>query len=223
MSESSSDLSEIKINEEVKINDEYIPKRKNSYDHHNGYTVHVENQINRIYEKTAQRKFLHEYSENASELRNKIICYPTRLINTVTASVAGLNMVDDNFSVMTLSVMSIISSVLSMTNDYLSYPEKIQKHKTYKNKFIGLINYIEGIMVLPVYKRPEACTFLKRISDDYTNFTNGASPSISTFGKYALEKELKNNPEMKNSIFKLQSLNNALNSPTHSPKNNIQL
>lgn len=180
----------------------------------NDYTTNVELQVQKIYEKAQQRKFLHQYSQDASELRGKIIGFPNKLLSVVTGSIAGVNLVDSGFSPYALAIMTIVSSCVNMTDAYLDYSSKIQKHKIYKSKFITLCNEIESNMVKETNRRINGVKFLDKITKDYTDFCNGSSPPLA-FGAYkALQHEIENNNDF-TSIFKLQSLHQVMTPPPH--------
>lgn len=182
----------------------------------NDYTFNIETQICKIYQKCQQRKFMHQYSEDASILRSKIIGYPNKLISTLSASIGAVNLVESDFSPYTLAIFAIVSSVLNMTDAYLDYSTKIQKHKIYKSKFIALSNRIESVMVRDINRRPNGVQFLESVTKEYSEYCNGGSPPFS-FGAYrALQHEIENNKEF-TSIFKLQSLNHVISTPTITP------
>lgn len=187
----------------------------------NDYTFNVETQICKIYQKCQQRKFLHQYSEDASSLRSKLIGFPNKLVSTLSASIGAVNLVESEFSPYTLAIFAIVSSVLNMTDTYLDYSTKIQKHKIYKSKFITLSNKIESVMVREVNRRPNGVVFLEAITKEYSDYCNGGSPPFS-FGAYnALQKEIENNKEF-TSIFKLQTLNKMIHTPPITPPDTPQ-
>jgi len=196
----------IKPNIEISVTDEHTKTK----DVLNGYTRAIEEQINKIYIQCQEKKFLHEYSENACLFRSKILGYPSKFLSTITASLASINLVDLSFSPLGLAIISIVSSIVNMTDSFMDSNTKFNMHKVYKHKFHMLITNIEKEMIIERSKRMKAIDFLSQITDQYISYCNGNSPSFCIGSQNALNRELENNKEIDRSIFKLHNL-------THTP------
>lgn len=170
------------------------------------YTKPIMLQIQKLYEKASCYRLMHEYSEGVCNTRSKVLGYPCKLFSTVAGTLAGVNMTAERFnSPYILGTITIISSVLNMTEAFTEYAKRSQAHKEYKFKFQSILNEIEENLSLDDNSRIESVEFLKYITDRITNYMNGGSPSFTMGSEKYLQEQIKdiqfNNP------FKLHKLN----------------
>lgn len=152
----------------------------------------VLNQISKVYEKLVSLKFLHSQSASDCRLRQKLISFPARVISSLVGTGSAMNLIINyqNFSTSDYLIgsLTIVGSVLSLTDSFTDYSTRELKHNFYKSRLIEVTNEIET--KLSIDSITDQSRYLEKITSKLSHLSNGGSPPFTHNAHRRLQEQV---------------------------------
>lgn len=152
----------------------------------------VLSQISRIYEKLVSLKYLHSQSASDCILRQKLISFPARIISSLVGSGSAMNLILNyqtfDTSNYIIAILTILGSILSLTDSFVDYNTRVLKHEFYKSSLVEITNEIETKLSIDNIR--DHSRYLEKITQKLSHLSNGGSPPFTKNSHKKLKEEL---------------------------------
>lgn len=154
-------------------------------------------QISKVYEKLVSLKFLHAQSATDCRFRSKLISFPSRVISSLVGTGSAMNLIINHTTFKpedyVIATITIIGSILSLTESFTDYATKELNHNFYKTRLIEATNDIET--KLSIDTDHGSSQYLEKLTQLLSNlstgppFTNNAQQKLNSIIDDMTEKD----------------------------------